>query len=47
MAKLYWRIKQDGKWTWRPAEYTIIERRMDPDTQTEATYLVVYSGDVQ
>lgn len=20
--KLYWRVKRDGKWTWRPAEYT-------------------------
>ena len=20
MAKLYWRIKRNGKWTWRPAE---------------------------
>jgi uncharacterized protein YegP (UPF0339 family) len=20
MAKLYWRVKRDGKWTWRPAE---------------------------
>ena len=18
MAKLYWRVKKDGKWTWRP-----------------------------
>jgi hypothetical protein len=20
MAKLYWRVKRDGKWTWRPAK---------------------------
>ncbi len=20
MAKLYWRVKVEGKWTWRPAE---------------------------
>ena len=20
MAKLYWRIKKNGKWTWRPAQ---------------------------
>jgi hypothetical protein len=20
MAKLYWRIKKNGKWTWRPAK---------------------------
>lgn len=19
MAKLYWRVKKDGRWTWRPA----------------------------
>ncbi len=23
MAKLYWRVKRDGKWTWRPA--TVVE----------------------
>ena len=21
MAKLYWRIKKDGKWTWQPAHW--------------------------
>jgi len=21
MAKLYWRVKRDGKWTWTPAVY--------------------------
>lgn len=20
MAKLYWRVKRNGKWTWRPAD---------------------------
>jgi len=20
MAKLYWRVKRNGKWTWRPAK---------------------------
>ena len=20
MAKLYWRVKKNGKWTWRPAK---------------------------
>jgi len=20
MAKLYWRVKTDGRWTWRPAK---------------------------
>jgi hypothetical protein len=24
MAKLYWRVKRDGKWTWKPV--TIIDR---------------------
>ena len=23
MAKLYWRIKKDGKWTWTPANYIL------------------------
>ncbi len=23
MAKLYWRVKKDGKWTWRPAIYDL------------------------
>ena len=22
MAKLYWRIKKNGKWTWQPAKVT-------------------------
>jgi hypothetical protein len=22
MAKLYWRVKRNGKWTWRPATVT-------------------------
>lgn len=32
MAKLYWRVKQNGKWTWRPVaidspfEKSIVER---------------------
>ena len=25
MAKLYWRIKRDGKWTWTPAIYDLHE----------------------
>ena len=24
MAKLYWRIKIEGKWTWRPAQVRMI-----------------------
>ncbi len=23
MAKLYWRVKVNGKWTWRPAVYDL------------------------
>ncbi len=26
MAKLYWRVKRDGKWTWVPAEVTYDDR---------------------
>ncbi len=29
MAKLYWRIKKNGKWTWRPAQVRM--RRHLPD----------------
>ncbi len=25
MAKLYWRVKIDGKWTWRPAKVTFMD----------------------
>ncbi len=24
MAKLYWRVKKDGKWTWTPAHVPLI-----------------------
>ncbi len=23
-GKLYWRIKKDGKWTWKPAEVSVM-----------------------
>ena len=26
MAKLYWRIKKNGKWTWSPAVHEKLER---------------------
>ena len=29
MAKLYWRIKKDGKWTWKPAN--VITEKPDDD----------------
>ena len=28
MAKLYWRIKVDGKWTWRPANTIVLNGRI-------------------
>ena len=38
MAKLYWRVKIKGKWTWRPV---VVD---DPFTQTIIDRLVVQSG---
>jgi hypothetical protein len=29
MAKLYWRIKKNGKWTWTPAVYDMQQDRYD------------------
>ncbi len=29
MAKLYWRIKKNGKWTWVPAVYDLHVDRVD------------------
>ena len=29
MAKLYWRVKRDGKWTWVPAEVTYFSKLDD------------------
>ena len=26
MAKLYWRVKRDGKWTWKPAEVIYMDQ---------------------
>jgi len=42
MAKLYWRIKKNGKWTWKPAQVTEVERRIDPDTNSPALLAVIY-----
>jgi hypothetical protein len=36
MAKLYWRVKRNGKWTWRPA--AVIDYK-----QTNACTAVVVS----
>ncbi len=27
MAKLYWRVKRNGKWTWTPAVYDLHKDR--------------------
>ncbi len=24
MAKLYWRVKKNGKWTWTPADVSVV-----------------------
>ena len=29
MAKLYWRVKKAGKWTWIPAEVTYFSKTDD------------------
>ncbi len=29
MAKLYWRVKKDGKWTWQPASVVYQEWTAD------------------
>jgi hypothetical protein len=42
MAKLYWRLKKNGKWTWKPVRVTEVERRIDPDTNTPALLAVIY-----
>ncbi len=32
MAKLYWRIKKNGKWTWVPAVYDLHQNQhFNPD----------------
>lgn len=33
MAKLYWRVKRDGKWTWRSAK--VLEKTTDFYLQVE------------
>ena len=36
MAKLYWRVKRNGKWTWRPAEHEPL------DPVDDLGYVVVF-----
>ena len=31
MAKLYWRVKRDGKWTWKPATMVYSMAATSPD----------------
>ena len=38
MAKLYWRLKKNGKWTWRPV------RANDPFTKTLISRLEIQDG---
>ncbi len=33
-GKLYWRIKKDGKWTWKPAEVYVLKNNNDDDIDT-------------
>jgi hypothetical protein len=47
MAKLYWRLKVNGKWTWRSADVTEVERRIDPDTNTRALLALIYLEGVE
>jgi hypothetical protein len=45
MAKLYWRIKRDGRWTWTPVKFrkvnwwytatTLLAEILDPDREEE------------
>jgi hypothetical protein len=34
MAKLYWRIKKNGKWTWKPAKYICAKHRFIDQLET-------------
>lgn len=31
MAKLYWRIKKNGKWTWKAAKDSIDKRKLEKE----------------
>lgn len=35
MAKLYWRVKLDGKWTWRPAKFICAKHRYIDQMETK------------
>jgi hypothetical protein len=38
MAKLYWRVKVNGKWTWKPANSEVI----DVDYENEQMYVLIH-----
>ncbi len=40
MARLYWRVKVDGKWTWRPAKMGSRMINPLPHMQIEWGYFV-------
>ena len=42
MAKLYWRVKVNGKWTWRPAE--VLTSHLNDDEDGTPSY---YSYEVR
>ena len=39
MAKLYWRVKQNGKWTWTPAFHEMI-RVYEHNLQCECEWCI-------
>ena len=34
MAKLYWRVKRNGKWTWTPASFEVVQVEIKPNLYT-------------
>ena len=43
MAKLYWRVKVNGKWTWKPANSEVI----DVDYENQQMYVLIHLEDVE
>lgn len=33
MAKLYWRVKKQGKWTWKAAKYDVVTGIVTPEVK--------------
>lgn len=42
-GKLYWRIKKDGKWTWRPAKFNLV----DTDYENAQMYCIIDLDDLE